>query len=229
MTRFANGAKLLERLAQAYQQAPEFIREDLLEGLLVGGGIGLPVALMPNQDPHESAAALLGGISAATFGGALSRKLGAAAGRSIHKGELAPGSFGYNMGRSLGQEGVFDVVGDMMGVSPVPKITGAEVGRALGRSVGDEVFGVAGTIGALGAAQAMDSTPDEQPQPSMGSVVAGTVPGALFGLATSGLTGGLVDIPGLQRALDDPNGNVNWDTLRQHSVFRKKPGGAGGL
>ena len=215
-----------EKLRDQYLQLPEFLREDLLEGLLVGGGIALPVAMMPNQDPEERVAAVLGGIGAATFGGALSRRLGARIGSALHSGELESGSYAYNLGRNIGQKEAMDAVMDMAGAVPVPKITGAEVGRAVGRAVGDEVFGVAGTIGALGLAQAMDATPDPLPQPTVGEVAAGTVPGAVIGLAASGLLGGAVDLMAINRAANDPDATSAsmLEALREGSVFsRRKP------
>lgn len=222
----ARSAQWLQSLADAYAKAPEFVREDLLEGLLVGGGIALPVAMMPNQDPHEQAAALAGGIGAATFGGAASRYIGAGIGGRMHPGNLNPGTYGYNLGRVAGRKNVLDSVSDMLGAEDVPKITGQEFGRAIGRMVGDEAFGVAGTIGALAAAQAMDSTPDEVPGPSISQVALGTIPGAAVGLATSGLTGGMVDMVGLNRAmLEDPSG-LDLDAMRRFTVFRKANGGA---
>ena len=224
--RMASSPGFREKLRDQYLQLPEFLREDLLEGLLVGGGIALPVAMMPNQDPEERVAAVLGGIGAATFGGALSRRLGARIGSALHSGELESGSYAYNLGRNIGQKEAMDAVMDMAGAVPVPKITGAEVGRAVGRAVGDEVFGVAGTIGALGLAQAMDATPDPLPQPTVGEVAAGTVPGAVIGLAASGLLGGAVDLMAINRAANDPDATSAsmLEALREGSVFsRRKP------
>lgn len=212
-----------QAVLDSYARVPEFVRSDLLEGLLVGGGIAIPVAMMPNQDPHEQAAAVLGGIGGATFGGAASKRIGAAMGGSR---PLEPGSYRYNLGRIMGREDMASSLTDMLGMEAVPQITGKEFGRAMGRMVGDEVFGVAGTLGALAAARAMDSTPDETPGPSMGQLVAGTVPGALIGLATSGVAGGMVDMVGLQRAMAERPDQVSMETIRQHSIFRRANGGA---
>lgn len=223
--RMAHSPQWLTKILDAYSKAPEFVREDLVEGLLVGGGIGIPVAMMANQDPHESAAAVLGGITAATLGGALSRKIGAGLGKWIHEGELPQGGYRYNLGRVMGRKDMLlDTLSDMSGVAPVPKITGEEFGRAIGRGVGDEVFGIAGTMGALGLAQAMDGTPDEQPQPGMGQVAAGTIPGAAIGLLSSGLMGGMVDTVGLNRALYGEDAEPTMDLLRRNTVFRKRNG-----
>lgn len=195
--------ELLEQVRRVYGRMPEFVREDLLEGLLVGGlGVGLPVALMPNQDPHERAAAVLGGLTAATLGGAASRQIGARLGGRLHSGAFEPGSFQFNLGRVMGRKDVvMDTMEDMLGAAATPKITGEEFGRAIGRAVGDEAFGVAGAIGALAAAQAMDGTPDDPRQPTMSEVAMGTVPGAVLGLLASGLTGGLIDTVGMNRAM----------------------------
>lgn len=222
-TRMAHSPEWLGRLMEQYKQLPEFVREDLLEGLLVGGGIALPVAMLPNQDAEERAAALLGGITAATLGGAASRRIGAAIGARIHSGALPEGSFGYNLGRVMGREDMLDVMPDIMGTAPKPTIKGRDYGRAIGRAVGDEAFGVAGTIGALAAAQAMDSTPDEQPQPTMGEVVLGTVPGAVIGTAASGLMGGMIDTVGLNRMMMNPDlsSEEMLDGLRRHTVFTR--------
>lgn len=225
--RMANSPEWLQKLKSTYVALPEFVREDLLEGLLVGGGIALPVAMMGQQDPHEQAAAVLGGITAATLGGAAAKRIGARVGAHLHPGELKPGSFGHNLGRVMGREDVLmDTVKDLMGMAPEPRITGAEYGRALGRAVGDEVFGVAGTLGALAAAQAMDSTKDATPQPTIGEVAWGTIPGAAIGLAASGLTGGMIDTVGLNRAQWSGNEPGSMDELMKYTVFRKpKPGG----
>lgn len=224
----ANSPKWVQKLKDTYATLPEFVREDLLEGLLVGGGIALPVALMGQQDPHEQAAAVLGGITAATLGGAAARRIGAKIGSRMHEGELRPGSFGYNLGRVMGREDVLmDTIKDLTGLAPEPRITGAEYGRAIGRAVGDEVFGVAGTLGALAAAQAMDGTKDETPQPTIGEVAWGTIPGAAIGLAASGLTGGMIDTVGLNRAQWSGNEPETMDELMKYTVFRKpKPGRA---
>lgn len=221
--RMASGPQWLNQMMETYQRLPEFVREDLLEGLLVGGGIALPVATLPNQDAEERAAALLGGIGAATLGGAASRKIGAAIGARLNKDPLPEGSFGYNLGRVMGRKDMLDIVPDITGTAPPPVITGREYGRAVGRAIGDEAFGVAGTIGALAAAQAMDSTPDEQPQPTMGEVVLGTVPGAVIGTAASGLMGGMVDTVGLNRMMMNPDlsSEEMLDGLRRHTVFTR--------
>lgn len=224
----ANSPEWLRKMTSAYSALPEFVREDLLEGLLVGGGIAIPVAMMGQQDPHEQAAAILGGISAATLGGAASRRIGAEIGGRVHSGELKPGSYRYNMGRAMGREDVLmDTLKDMTGMAPEPRITGAEFGRAIGRAVGDEVFGVGGTLGALAAAQAMDGTPDEKPQPTIGEVAWGTIPGAALGLAASGLMGGMIDTVGLNRAQWNDDEINSMDDLRKYTIFQKrKPGGA---
>lgn len=201
--------EVLEQVRQVYDRMPEFVREDLLEGLLVGGlGIGLPVALMPNQDANERAAAFLGGVTAATLGGAASRHIGARLGGRLHKDAYEPGSFQYNLGRVMGREDVLmDTMQDLIGTAPAPQITGKEFGRAIGRAVGDEVFGVGGTLAALAAAQAMDTTPDDPKQPTIGEVAWGTVPGAAIGLLASGLTGGMIDTVGMNRAMiEQPDG-----------------------
>lgn len=194
----------LQGLMDRYQQIPEFLREDVLEGLLVGGGIALPVAMMPNQDAEERAAAILGGIGAATFGGAAARTIGAQIGRRLPGGTkaLEPGSFKYNTARMMGRKDmVGDFVADISGMAPPPRLTNEDFGRAAGRMVGDEVFGIGGTIGALALAQQMDSTPDETPGPTIGEVTLATVPGAVLGLAGSGLLGGTVDLVGINRAM----------------------------
>jgi hypothetical protein len=226
--RMANSPEWVQKMKNAYVALPEFVREDLLEGLLVGGGIALPVAMMGQQDPHEQAAAILGGITAATLGGAASRRIGAKIGGKINPGELQPGSYGYNMGRVMGREDVLvDTLKDITGMAPEPRITGAEFGRAIGRAVGDEAFGIGGTLGALALAQAMDSTPDEKPQPTIGEVAWGTIPGAAIGLAASGLAGGMIDTVGLNRAQMIGNDPQNMDDLMKYTMFRKpKPGGA---
>jgi hypothetical protein len=221
--RMAGSPQWQQAIVDSYGKMPEFVRSDLLEGLLIGSGIAIPVAMMPNQDPHEQAAAILGGIGGATFGGAGSKYIGAALGGSQ---PLQPGSYRYNLGRMMGRKEMLSSVTDMLGVEAVPQITGKEFGRAVGRVVGDEVFGVAGTLGALAAAQAMDSTPDEVAGPSTGQLVAGTVPGALLGLATSGVAGGMVDMVGLNRAMAESPDGFSMDTIRQHSIFRKANGGA---
>lgn len=226
--RMANSPEWVRKLKDTYVALPEFAREDLLEGLLVGGGIALPVAMMGQQDPHEQAAAVLGGITAATLGGAAARRIGAGIGARLHEGELKPGSFGYNLGRVMGREDVLmDTMRDLTGLAPEPRITGAEYGRALGRGIGDEVSGVAGTLGALAIAQAMDSTEDAEPQPTIGEVAWGTIPGAAIGLAASGLTGGMIDTVGLNRAQWSGNEPDTMDDLMRYTIFRKpKPGGA---
>jgi hypothetical protein len=228
--RMANAPQWLQRMAQTYASLPEFVREDLVEGLLVGGGIALPVAMLPNQEQHERVATVLGGITAATLGGAASRGIGASIGRRVAPKPLQQGSYGYNIGRVMGRENVFSSMGDMLGSQAVPVITGTEAGRAAGRMIGDEVFGIAGTLGALAAARAMSTSGEEQSKPEIGEIVAGTVPGAAIGLATSGLAGGLIDSVGLQRALMEEmemgmgsGGVPTMDLLRQHSVFRKRP------
>jgi hypothetical protein len=198
----AGSSQFLEQIVEHYRKMPEFVREDLLEGLLVGGGIALPIALMPNQDTSESAAVLLGGIGAATLGGAASRRIGAAIGRRVHPEALEKGSFGHNLGRIMGREDVIDSLDDMLGKTPVPVITGQEYGRAIGRAVGDEVFGIAGTLGGMALAQSMDSTPDAVPQPTVGQAAWGTIPGAALGLAASGLTGGFMDMVGVHRDIE---------------------------
>lgn len=206
---------------QRYSELPEFVRDDLLEGILVGGGVAIPVAMMANQDPSEQAAAVLGGIGAATLGGAASKHIGAALGRRLHPGAYEQGGFPANFGRVMGRENaVQDLMSDMFGQAPAPVITGEHFGRALGRAIGDEAFGVAGTIGALAAAQALDSTPDPQPQPTVNEVVMGTVPGAVLGTLASGLAGGLVDLPGLQRSIEA--GDTGLEALRRNSVFRRR-------
>lgn len=200
----------LGKLIRAYNGLPEFVTEDLLEGLLVGGGMALPVAMMPNQDPSEQAAALLGGIGAATLGGAASRHIGAAIGGRIHPGAVREQGFGYNMGRSMGRKNLAkETMADMLGLQAAPTITGEEIGRAAGRMIGDEVFGLAGTIGAVAAAQQMDSTPDEQPQPTIGQIALGTVPGAALGLLGSGLGAGMVDVVGMNRAMFELDPKIN--------------------
>lgn len=215
---------MLEELAARYGALPEFIREDLMEGILVGGlGIGLPVAMMPNQDPHEAAAAILGGMTAATLGGAAARSIGARIGARLHPGELAQGGYRYNLGRLMGQKDLLDTVRDMAGTIPVPKITGAEFGRALGRGIGDEVSGIGGTLGAVALAQAMDKTPDEPAGPSLGQIAMGTIPGAVIGMATSGLIGGAYDGVAAGRMV---YGNEEFDgeKLMQSSPFLRRGG-----
>ena len=225
--RMANSPQWLQNVVTTYSQLPEFVREDLLEGILVGGGIAIPVAFMGEQDPAERLAAVLGGIGAATLGGAASRRIGAAIGSRLRPDALPQGSFGYNLGRVMGREDMLlDTATDMLGISAAPQITGREYGRAIGRAVGDEVFGVAGTLGALAAAQAMDSTPDETPQPTMGEVAMATIPGAVIGTALSGLTGGMIDTVGLNRAQlsgEEPQTMEDLgEFLRRHTVFAKK-------
>lgn len=226
--RMANSPEWLQKLKDTYVALPEFVRGDLLEGLLVGGGIALPVALMGQQDPQEQAAAILGGIGAATLGGAVARRIGARIGTQLHPGELKQGSYGYNLGRVMGRQDVLmDTVKDLTGMAPEPRITGAEYGRAIGRAVGDEVFGIAGTLGALAAAQAMDTTKDDKPQPTIGEVAWGTIPGAALGVAASGLAGGMIDTVGLNRAQWSGNEPESMDDLMRYTIFRKpKPGGA---
>ena len=217
---FAGSRPFMEELMERYKQIPEFVREDVLEGLLVGGGIALPVALMPNQDANERAAALLGGIAAATLGGAAARRIGAEIGGRLHPAQLKEGSFGSNLGRVMGREDLMDPISDMMGTTPAPVITGREYGRALGRAVGDEVFGVGGAIGALALAQAMDATPDPVPQPTMGEVALGVIPGAALGLVSSGLGGGLMDSVGMIRAAEDGTlGNDSSELLSRYTVL----------
>jgi hypothetical protein len=218
----ANSPSWQEQLVRRYMELPEFIRDDLLEGILVGGGIALPVALMANQDPHEQAAAILGGITAATLGGAAAKTIGARIGAHLHPGELERGSFQANLGRMMGRKNTIReaIVEDLMGQGPPPTITGEHFGRAIGRAVGDETSGIAGTIGALALAQAMDSTPDPQPQPTLSDVAWGTIPGAAVGLLASNLLGGLIDVPGLNRAVNE--GDASIDALRQNLAFRKR-------
>ena len=228
--RMASGpefAQKMQELMTGYAKLPEFIREDLVEGLLVGGGIALPVAMLPNQDAEERAAAILGGIGAATLGGAAARRIGASIGARVNPGALPEGSYGYNLGRAMGRkDAVMDLLGDMLGTAPKPTITGEEFGRALGRTVGDEVFGVAGTIGALAAAQAMDGTPDAQPGPSIGEVALGTIPGAAVGLLASNLLGGSVDVVGLNRELNnwEASGSTDIPDFSKYTVFTRGKG-----
>lgn len=221
--RMASSPQWLRDITEAYSRMPEFVREDLLEGLLVGGGIALPVAMMPNQDAEERAAAILGGIGAATLGGAASRRLGASIGRRVHADELPAGSYGYNLGRAAGRKDVLvDTMTDLLGAAPPPRITGEEFGRAIGRAVGDEVFGIGGTLAALAAAQAMDRTPDAQPQPTLSEVAGGTIPGAVLGLLTSGLASGMVDTVGLNRALTDVDPSGSRPDWSQYTVFGRQ-------
>lgn len=210
--RMASSSQFLEQLQDVMnriEQVPEFLREDVLEGLLVGGGIALPVAMMPDQDAEERAAAILGGIGAATFGGAAARTIGAQIGKRLPGGAnaLEPGSFRYNTARVMGRKDMaLGMTRDMFGLAETPQLTNEHFGRAVGRMVGDEVFGIGGTIGALALAQQMDNTPDETPGPTLGEVSMATVPGAALGLATSGLLAGAVDLVGLNRAsITDPD------------------------
>ena len=213
----------LQSIMEQYKKLPEFVREDLMEGLLVGGlGVGLPVALMPNQDPHEQAAAVLGGISAATLGGALARRVGARLGGTQ---ALEPGTFKYNLARSLGREDLVDAAVDAFTSAQTPTLTGADFGRALGRAIGDEVSAIGGTMGALALAQQVDTTPDDPAGPSMGQVALGTIPGAAIGMALSGLQGGLVDFVGINKELQQNSpGSMDElkELLRRHSVWKRK-------
>lgn len=167
------------QLLRTWESLPEFLKDDVPEGLLVGLGTAVPVALMPNQDPEEKAAAVLGGIGGGILFGGAARRIGAIAGKHLHPGDLEPGSWGANIGRAMGREGLTDVAFDALGMEAAPKITGEHLGRAIGRAVGDEVGAIGGTIGALALAQNADRSPDPAPQPSLGEVAMATVPGAV--------------------------------------------------
>ena len=212
----------LQELHDAYSKVPEFIREDLLEGLLVGGGIAVPVALTGEQDFSEQAATVLGGIGAATLGGAAARRIGARIGARYGDQPLEPGTARYNLARILGRKDNADVMLDMSGVGDVPTLRNEDFGRALGRAIGDEAFGVAGAIGGLAAAQALDSTPDAVPQPTLGEVTLATVPGAAIGLATSGLFGSLVDTVGMNREVNTNPDADPWEVMQRSSVFGRR-------
>jgi hypothetical protein len=216
----------LQGLHDAYSKVPEFIREDLLEGLLVGGGIAIPVAMMGDQDPNERAAAILGGIGAATFGGAAARRIGARIGAGFGDQALEPGSARYNLARVLGRKDNADVILDMGGIGDVPTLRNEDFGRAVGRAVGDEVFGVAGALGGLAAAQALDSTPDAVPQPTLGEVTLATVPGAAIGTATSGLFGSVVDTVGMNREINTNPDADPWELMQRNSIFGRRKAAA---
>lgn len=187
------------QLLRTWESLPEFLKDDVPEGLLVGLGTAVPVALMPNQDPQEKAAAVLGGIGGGILFGGAARRIGAMAGKHLHPGDLEAGSWGANIGRALGREGLTDVAFDALGMEAAPKITGEHLGRAIGRGVGDEVGAIGGTIGALALAQNADRSPDPAPQPTLGEVAMATVPGAAIGLALSGFGAGAIDLAGTTR------------------------------
>lgn len=236
MTAAAAGNRRMagQRLLDWWHSMPEFVKDDIPEGITAGLLTAVPVALMPNQDPEERAAAIAGGIGAGILGGAASKRIGAAIGQRIHPDELKPGSMAYGLGDMVGRKDHHEVLFSLaQGKAPAAiPVTGEHTGRALGRLLGEEVSALGGTMGALALAQGMDQTPDPVPGPNAGQQLLGAIPGTALNAGLSVAGTGMLDVSGAMRDLEQrreagagmPEGFREW--LRSHSAFRRRPGPA---
>lgn len=190
----------MRRLKAEFDKIPEFVREDILEGVLVGSGVALPLMMVNGLSAEEKAAVLAGSIGGGIGIGAAGRRLGAWGGRMMHPDPLPDGA-AHNLGRMMGRKSMADTAMDMLAMDERPVITGEHTGRAIGRMFGDEVGAIGGAVGGLMAARAMNGGQPMAEEPiGVGEVLMGAVPGAAISAGLSVGASGMLDIPGLYRS-----------------------------